>query len=121
MTYGMEFVWANTLATLFIALGKVFIVILNVFTLLCFMRYRGDLEEVKSIGGPVLMTILASWTTANLFMGMMDETVLAMLTCLCIDRGINDGEAQRGPPTFHDAVQKIPSERTEKGSSKDKY
>lgn len=111
MTYGMEFVWANTLASLFIALGKFFIVLINVITLLIFMKYRGDLEEVKSIAGPVLITCLASYTTANLFMGMMDEAVLALLTSLCIDRGINDGVAQRGPPTFHDHVEKMPSER----------
>jgi hypothetical protein len=111
MTYGMEFVWANTLASLFIGLSKLFIVLINVFTLLVFMKYRGDLEEVKSIAGPILMTTLASYTTANLVMGMVDVSVLALLTSLCIDRGINDGVAKRGPPTFHEHVKNMPSER----------
>lgn len=48
---------------------------------------------------------------------MMDEAVVAMLTCLCIDKGIN-GEPQFGPPTFHDGKMSVPSGPTKKG---DKY
>lgn len=87
----MEFAWANTLAGLFILMGKVFIVVLNCFTLYGLMLQRGDTEEVKSLGGPLLICGISSFATANLFMGMMDEAVIALLTCLCIDRGINDG------------------------------
>lgn len=120
MSYGLEFVWANTLATIFIFLGKVFIVVLNCFTLLFFMKLRHDDEEVTSKGGPLLVCAVASYFTANLFLGIMDEAVLALLTCLCIDKGINDGEPKYGPPTFHDggAVTKIPSGPEKKG---DKY
>lgn len=91
MTFGMEFAWANTLAQMFIMMGKIFIVVLNCFTLYGLMLQRGDLDEVKSIGGPLLICVISSYATANLFLGMMDEAVLALLTCLCIDRGINDG------------------------------
>lgn len=91
MTFGMEFAWANTLAAMFIFMGKIFIVVLNCFTLYGLMLVRKDLEEVKSIGGPMLICAIGSYATANLFLGMMDEAVIALLTCLCIDRGINDG------------------------------
>lgn len=125
MTFGMEFAWANTLAAMFVFMGKIFIVVLNCFTLYGLMSYRKDLEEIKSLGGPFLICILSSYITANLFLGMMDEAVVALLTCLCIDRGINGGEAKRGPPTFHDSVEKMassnkPNELNE-GGSKDKY
>merc|ERR1711971_1270714 len=75
MSYRLEFVWANTLATIFIFLGKVFIVVLNCFTLLFFMKLRHDDEEVTSKGGPLLVCIVASYFTANLFL-IMDEAVL---------------------------------------------
>lgn len=117
MSYGLEFAWANTLASIFIFLGKVFIVVLNCFTLLFFMKTRHDLEEVTSVGGPLFVCAIASYFTANLFLGMMDEAVIALLTCLCIDRGIN-GDPKFGPPTFHDGVNKIPSEPEKKS---DKY
>merc|ERR1711998_106279 len=109
MTFGLEFAWANTLAGLFILMGKIFIVILNCFTLFFLMKQRGDLEEIKSLAGPLLIVSISSYATANLFLGMMDEAVIALLTCLCIDRGINDGDAKRGPPTFHDSIEKMPS------------
>lgn len=38
LSYGLEFVWANMLAEIFIFLGKIFIVVLNCFTLLFFMK-----------------------------------------------------------------------------------
>lgn len=118
LSYGLEFAWANTLAGVFIFLGKLFIVVLNCFTLLFFMKQRDDLEEVTSVGGPLAVCAIASFFTANLFMGMMDEAVLALLTCLCIDRGINDGEPQYGPPTFHDGIDKVPKGPEKKS---DKY
>lgn len=111
MTYGLEFVWANTLASIFIFLSKMFIVVINVGCLLMFMKYRGDTDEVKSLGGPIMVCVIASYFTANLFLGMMDETVMALLTSLCIDRGVNgEGNEQFGPPTFHDSISKMPTE-----------
>lgn len=117
MSYGLEFAWANTLAIIFIFLGKLFIVVINCFTLLSFMKARHDTEEVTSVGGPLLVCAIASYFTANLFLGVLDEAVMALLTCYCIDKGIN-GEAKFGPPTFHDGIQKIPSGPVKKG---DKY
>lgn len=117
MSYGLEFAWANTLAIIFIFLGKVFIVVINCFTLLFFMKLKGDLEEVTSVGGPILVCAICSFFTANLFLGMMDEAVLALLTCLCVDRGLNDGVPKFGPPTFHDGVDRMtsgPERKTDK-------
>ena len=80
---------------------------------------RGDLDEVKSKGGPLFICALASYFTANLFLGMMDETVMALLTSLSIDRGVNgEGEEKFGPPTFHDSIQKMPNAD---GTPKDGY
>lgn len=119
MTYGMEFLWANNLASLFIFLSKMFIVNINCGCLLLFMQARGDLDEVKSKGGPLFICALASYFTANLFLGMMDETVMALLTSLSIDRGVNgEGEEKFGPPTFHDSIQKMPNAD---GTPKDGY
>jgi len=122
MTYGLEFVWANTLASAFVLLSKVFIVVINICCLKLAMDARGDTEEVKSVGGPYIVCAIASYFTANLFLGMMDETVVALLTSLCIDRGVNgEGNEQYGPPTFHDSIEKMPKDKkTEGGNSYNK-
>merc|ERR1712022_111513 len=89
-------------------------------TLLFFMKINGNDEEVSSNAAPLLVCGIASYFTANLFLGMMDEAVLALLTCLCIDRGINDGEPKFGPKTFHDddgPVKKMGNEMKEGGDS----
>jgi hypothetical protein len=72
ISYGIEFSRANTLATVFIFVGKLFIVVINCFTLLFFMRIRNDLEEVTSRGGPLFVCAVASYLEANLFLGMMN-------------------------------------------------
>lgn len=102
LSYGLTFAWSNLLASMFIFLGKLFIVVVNCFTLLAIMKARGDTEEVTSIGGPLITCCIASYFTANLFLGVMDEAALAIMTCLCIDTGVNEGEPQFGPKTFYD-------------------
>lgn len=107
MSYGLQFNLAKKLATIFIFIGKLFIVVINCLTLLFFMRIRNDLEEVTSRGGPLLVCAVASFFTANLFLGMMDKAVVALLTCLSIDVGVNDFKPKFGPTNFHDSLKNI--------------
>lgn len=108
MTYGLEFAWANSLAGGFIFLSKMFIVIINCATFIALQR--AFKPEVEFIGGAILITALITFFTSMIFLGLMDEVVVGLLTSHAIDKGMNDGEAKFGPPTFHDKVAtKIPT------------
>ena len=107
MKHGLEFAWANFIANMFILLGKIGIVVLNCFSCYMIMKYvTKDLDEISSIAAPLTIVGLVTFATANIFLGLFDETVLAMLVCLCVDREVNGGENLFGPPTFHDSLDK---------------
>uniref|UniRef100_A0A7S3FS90 Choline transporter-like protein n=1 Tax=Strombidium rassoulzadegani TaxID=1082188 RepID=A0A7S3FS90_9SPIT len=107
--HGMKFYWANLLADVFIFLGKIAIVAANCFSLFFIMKYiTKDVDEVSSIWGPIAIVGIETYMAASIFLGLFDESVLALLHCLCVDVDLN-GEPKFGPPTFHDSVAKIPS------------
>lgn len=103
----LKFSWANLLASLFVMLGKIGIVVLNCFSLYMIMKYvTKDLEEISSLAGPFLIVAIITYLAANVILGLFDEIVLALMTCLAIDSDLN-GNPNFGPPTFHDAVLNI--------------
>jgi choline transporter-like protein 2/4/5 len=107
LKFGLEFAWANFIASIFILLGKVGITILNCFFCYMIMKHvTKDLDEITSTAGPLAVVALVSYAAANIFLGLFDEAVLAMLVCLCVDKELNDGVALKGPPTFHDSFSK---------------
>lgn len=99
----MKFSFANFLATMFILLGKVAIITLNVFTGHFFMKINGDLEEVYSTTFPLIVIGAFAFITSSIFLSLFDESVLAMLTCIAIDIDLH-GTPKYGPPTFHNAL-----------------
>lgn len=105
--HGGEFMFANYLASMFVFLGKIGITVLNVFCCYWIMKYvTKDIAEGVNLGGPLMMVALTTYATVNIFLGLFDESVLAMMTCLCADNDINDG-TKWGPPTFHDKIKKV--------------
>jgi hypothetical protein len=107
MKFGLEFAWANFIASTFILLGKVGITVLNCFSCYLIMKHiTHDLDEITSTAAPLAIVALVTFAAANIFLGLFDEAVLAMLVCLCVDKQINDGVAVKGPPTFHNSVEK---------------
>ena len=107
MKFGLEFAWANFIASAFVLLGKIGITILNTFCCYLIMKHiTKDLDEISSTAGPLSIVALVSFAAANIFLSLFDEAVLAMLVCLCVDKEINDGVALKGPPTFHDSFEK---------------
>lgn len=97
-----KFAFANFLAKLFILLGKLAICTGNVFSLLAIMKMRGDMDEVTSTAGPIVVTTIVTYMTATIFLGVFDTSVMAILTCLALDMDLHGGVPIKGPPTFHD-------------------
>ena len=77
------------------------------------MKYvTKDFEEtatdsaVSSAAAPIAIVGVVTFICTTIFLGLFDETVLALLTCLSIDTDLN-GEPKYGPPTFHDAINLV--------------
>lgn len=104
LKHGLEFAFANTIAKVFIFIGKLGIVATNCFTLFMLMKYvTKDMEEVKSIWPPMIIVAIVTYMAASLFLGLFDVAVMSLLTCLCVDiEQSEDGTPVYGPATFHD-------------------
>jgi len=60
-----------------------------------------------SIWGPVAVSVLLTYMISSLFLGIFENAVLALMTCLAVDMDLNGDEAKWGPRTFHDKVAKM--------------
>jgi len=104
----LKFGFANMIAKIFTLLGKVAIVVGNLFSLYFIMKnITKDTEEISSYLGPFVLVGVVSFFTASIFLGLFDTAVMALMTCLAVDLDVHDGEPQFGPPTFHDGVTKV--------------
>lgn len=102
LKHGLKFVFANTIAKVFIFIGKVGIVVGNCFSCYFIMKARGDLEEVGSPWGPIIVVGFVTYLCASLFLGLFSVAVQSLLVSLCVDLDMNGGRPKFGPPTFHD-------------------
>ena len=103
LKHAMKFSWANFLASMFIFVGKIAIVVTNLFSLYMIMKFvTKDLDEITSVAAPFVVVAIVTYVSASIFLGLFDEAVLAMMNCLAIDTDLN-GAPKFGPPTFHDA------------------
>lgn len=105
MKHCMAFGFANFLASAFVFLGKIGLVVLNCFSCYMIMKHiTKDLDEISSPIGPLAVVGVVTFISASIFLGIFDEVVLALMTCLAVDMDLN-GEPKYGPPTFHDSLQ----------------
>ena len=109
LKHGLAFAWANMLAKAFVFLGKAGIVALNCFSCYGIMKYvTKDLTE-DNVDPTIPLTVvaIATFIVVNIFLGLFDETVAALLTCVCIDRDLHGAVLKFGPPTFHNTLGKL--------------
>lgn len=92
LKHGLVFAWANFLAKLFIFIGKIGITVLNCWCLYLIMKMHGDLkDEGMDVRIPMVFIAIFTYFVQNIFLGMFDEGVLAMLTCVAIDTDLHEG------------------------------
>ena len=93
------------IAKVFMFMGKVAIIVGNCFSLKFIMTFiTKDMEEISSLAGPMVVVALSTYIMASIFLGMFDETVNSMLTCVGIDTNANDGVPIYGPETFNNRL-----------------
>lgn len=115
LKHGLAFAWAKFLAEAFIFTGKLAVVLINCGSCYFIMKFVtkdfvGD-EAVSSAAAPLVVVGLVTFIATTIFLGLFDETVLSLLTCLSIDTDLN-GEPKYGPPTFHDAIRHVKSDKS---------
>jgi choline transporter-like protein 2/4/5 len=104
----VKFSFANMLAAVFIALGKVAITVGNCASLYMIMKHvTMDTAEVSSLVGPMVVVAVFSFFTASVFLGLLDTAVMSLMTCLAIDMDLHGGVPKFGPKTFHDSVDTV--------------
>ena len=77
------------------------------------MKYRGELDDVQSMMGPMFVTALFTFGCANMFLSVFDEVCGTFLMCYCVDIDYNNGESKHGPPSFHDKNNEALNNRQE--------
>jgi NADH:ubiquinone oxidoreductase subunit 6 (subunit J) len=72
----MKFTFANFLASAFIVIGKVAIVVLNCFSCYMIMKHiTKDLDEISSPLSPIAIVGVVTYISASIFLGLFDEAV----------------------------------------------
>ena len=103
--HGAKFGFANLLANFFIFGGKLAIVSVNCLVVFWYMtKVSHERDELDSITAPIVVVGIASYMAANIFLGLFDEVVLALMTSRCIDQDMNK-QPKYGPPTFYDEMK----------------
>lgn len=106
--HGAKFTFANYLAFVFILLGKVGITVLNIFLAWLFMKHVSkSANQVSNPYGPLIIIGVFSYLVVSTFLGLFDESVMAMMTSACADMDIHGGDPMWGPKTLHDVLDDL--------------
>lgn len=108
--HGAAFAFANLLAQMFMLLGKFGLTVLNVVITYYYIKYTTEIEDFVTPYGPLFIVALSSFLLVSIFLGMFDESVIAMMTCLCADLDLHGGRNKWGPEQLHKVIEKINGE-----------
>lgn len=100
----VKFYFADILASMFVFIGILAITALNTGTCFLILKYgTRNSDQLTSIWIPLVVIILFTLMTANLFIGFFHQAVTATLMCLAVDLELN-GEVKFGSPSFHEKM-----------------
>ena len=111
MKHGAKFAFANFLASAFIFLGKIGLTTLNIFLTYLFMKeVTGSASDISDSYAPLVLVGLTTYIICSVFLGLFDESVMAMMTCMTVDMDLpeTDGNACRwGPQSLQDVMDEF--------------
>merc|ERR1712196_53254 len=103
----VKFYFADTLASLFVFIGILAIVGLNTGTCFLIIKYgTKNASELNSFWIPLILIMITTFITAELFIGFFHQAVRATLMCLAVDIELN-GEVKFGSPSFHEKMDEV--------------
>lgn len=108
LKHGLAFFFANSIAKVFIFIGKIGIVVANCFSLYFLIQFRQDPDDFSGMWAPMIVVAIMTYFAASLFLSLLEEAIMALMTCLYYDIDANGGKPMYGPATFHNnTVPKI--------------
>ena len=112
LKYNARWTFAQTIASLFILLGKLTIAAINCTTYYLLIKYVYKTDGVvHNIWGPIIILAISTFITTHMFLGLFDEATLATLMSFAVDMDLNaernEGKPKFGPPSFHQKMAKI--------------
>jgi len=120
LSHGATFGFANLLAQLFILLGKVGLTVLNTVLAYYYLKLVAADGGMSDPYGPMCAVAITTYVLVSVFLGMFDETVMSMLTCVSADMDLHGGDNIWGPKSLHEVIDKLNGvEGSDKGSDKD--
>ena len=104
-----KFYFAQEIGSFFVFMGVVFITAIN--TLIFY-----GLAQVGSVTGanpliPLISVCILSFLVSVITLGLFDDAIRATLMCFAIDKDLNNGTCQYGPPTFHEKLEELADEK----------
>jgi choline transporter-like protein 2/4/5 len=120
MNHGASFAFANLLATLFMLLGKVGLTVLNCVIVYFYIvgttakmdktvdpKSGEQVNNTPSPWGPLVIVAFFTFVLVSVFLGMFDESVIAMMTCLAADLQMHKDDNIWGPRSLHWVIDSI--------------
>lgn len=106
--HSLTFQYATTCAKNILAICKWAIIFINIATFWFVAKYvTTGATEVHNLWNPSILVFLWTYVTATIFLGVFETSIISMMTCLCVDMDLHEGEPQSGPPCFHDSLEDI--------------
>lgn len=97
---------ATNFAKGLVGLLKWAVILLNILTFQFTLKYiTTGITEVHNIWNPTLLVFLFTYVTVTIFLGVFDTAITSMVTCLCVDMDLHDGNVTAGPDGFRDDIQ----------------
>jgi len=94
-------------AAFYLSIGKIFIVILNVLILWFIIMLSLKRSDFIELIVPIVCTIIFSNLICNSILGVYDEIVDAILTCVAVDLEQHNGKVKFGNQDLHKILHKI--------------
>lgn len=96
---------ATNFAMGLIGILKWCVVVLNILTFQFTVKYiTTGATELHNVWNPTLLVFLFTYVTVTIFLGVFDTAIMSMVTCLCVDMELHDGNVTAGPDGFRDDI-----------------
>lgn len=100
----IKFYFADILASMFVFIGMLAICALNAGSCFLILKYgTKNADQLTSVWVPMVLIIIYTLITAELFIGFFHQAVTATLMCLAVDIELN-GQVKFGSPSFHEKM-----------------
>jgi hypothetical protein len=104
------------ITTVFVAMAKFMIVILNILTG-WFIMYdiTGSGFTTTTHWIPFTCVAVFSYLIASLFLSIFSTVALTLMMCLAVDMDLNNGKPEFGPVSFHAAMHTVKTHNKKSG------